>query len=253
MKLDGMRLLITRFNKKIRLYTRHKNEVTFQFKQFTNLDIPEGTIIDGELVALNEMGVPDFELLMEKYRSKNSEGVQFVAFDVIRYQGEDTTSLPLLERKRILNEIIPEDNTLIAKTQFIEGHAKEYFQAIKDRGLEGICLKRTDANRNSFYQVGKRSDTWLKLINYSYETVQITGIRDGEFGAYLSFMDGRAAGVMEFAPKKDRIKIYDWARKTGNTDKQNNIWFNEAMKCEVKYRNLTSKGLLRIPSFDKWV
>ncbi|WP_286163905.1 hypothetical protein [Bacillus sp. AFS088145] len=62
---------------------------------------------------------------------------------------------------------------MISKMQFIEGHGEAYFDAVKARALEGIALKRKD----SLYAVGKRTYSWLKVINYQYLDVYVVGYR----------------------------------------------------------------------------
>jgi DNA ligase-1 len=50
--LDGIRLIYSvENNGKVRLYSRHKNEVTGKFPEFLNIDIPEGTVLDGEIIV----------------------------------------------------------------------------------------------------------------------------------------------------------------------------------------------------------
>jgi len=71
--------------------------------------IDKGSIIDGELVMVNtETGKPDFEATMVRFQSKrrfkDSAGLCFVAFDILAYRGKDTTSLPLMTRKVILQK-----------------------------------------------------------------------------------------------------------------------------------------------------
>jgi DNA ligase-1 len=69
--------------------------------------------------------------------------------------------LSLVERKEILDSII-EDSHVITKVQWIQGNGVAYFDLVKQHGLEGIVLMRA----NSFYQIDKRSNHWLKVINY---------------------------------------------------------------------------------------
>jgi DNA ligase-1 len=85
-----------------------------------------------------------------------------VVFDIIQYKGESVTKLPLRERKQLLDEIITQDTSLSAKVKYIEGHGAAYFDLVKAQSLEGIVLKRKDSR----YEVGKRSQAWLKVINY---------------------------------------------------------------------------------------
>ncbi len=116
---------------------------------------------------------------------------------------------------------------------------------VRQQGLEGIVLKRKDSR----YEIGKRSHAWLKVINYQYEDVMITGHRRGEFGILLSYLDGKPAGIMEFMPPSERKNLYRQQEVVSEDDK---FMFIEPIKCRVKYRNLTKDGYLRTPSFVQW-
>ena len=61
LKLDGIRLTLSKFNGKVKLYTRHNNDVTAKFKELHNIDIPDGTIFDGEIIVSDKEGKPDFD------------------------------------------------------------------------------------------------------------------------------------------------------------------------------------------------
>jgi DNA ligase 1 len=248
LKSDGFRILISTFNERTRLYTRHKNDITYQFKsEINSLSLPENCLIDGELVSYDENGYPDFELLQQRFRLKlNKDPIQFVIFDVLYFKGKNITSMSLLGRKEILNKIIPEDNPLITKTKWIIGNGVAYFQAVKERGLEGTVQKKI----NSLYSISKRSTDWLKVINYQYKSVNIYGLSKEKFGALLSFEDGSHAGLMEFIPAKDKRNIYK--RMTISNENEKYIYFEEPLPCKVKFRNYFHSGKLRIPSFYSW-
>lgn len=241
LKLDGIRLIYSvDIDGKVRLYSRHNNEITAKFPELLTLDLPPGTTIDGELIVSDDEGKPDFEAMMSRFQAgaklSESKPVTFVAFDVIECEGNRVTSLPLLERKDLLADLVPTDSERLAKSQFIEGNAVAYYEAVKAQALEGIVLKRKDSR----YQVGKRSHDWLKVINYQYADVYVTGFRREPFGAYLADADGRYLGVMELGvPPKARARIYSLRE-------------GERLACRVKYRNLTGSGLLRLPSFVDW-
>ncbi|MCM3164725.1 RNA ligase family protein [Metabacillus litoralis] len=246
LKLDGIRLIWTKFNDKVRLYTRHNTEVTFRFKELHDLDMPNGTILDGELIVPGDDGKPEFELMMERFQSsKSNHFIQYCVFDIIQYNDQNVTSLPLLERKELLSKVVtPIEHVVLG--QFIQGHAVEYFDLVKERDLEGIVIKKAD----SPYELNKRSKTWIKVINYQYENIYLTALKKGEFGVNLAFEDGSYAGLMEFMPTDERKKLYQTMRKVSETEKYIRI---EPIKCQVKYRNLTRSGLLRIPSFHQWL
>lgn len=247
LKLDGIRIIWTKFNDKVRIYTRHKNEVTANFPELTNLNLPNGTVLDGELIVPGKGGKPDFEAVMERFMSKKSNyPIQYCVFDIIYKNGDNVSSLLLSQRKALLDEIIPSDNPNIITVKWIYGNEMNYFDIIKQNGLEGIVMKKADSR----YDIGKRSNSWLKVINYQYEDIYITGLRKGEFGLLLSFLDGKPAGLMEFMPPNNRKTLYSMYKVISETDK---FKFIEPIKCRVKYRNLTKKGKLRIPSFVEWL
>lgn len=248
LKLDGIRFEYTvDLTGKVRMYSRHKNEVTSRFPELLSLNIPPGTILDGEIIVSDKDGKPDFEAMMEKFMSSKSDAkVSYVVFDVLMYQGKSVRNLPLLKRKEILAEIIPVDTPLLSKVQFIEGHGKEYFDLVKAQSLEGIVLKK----KNTKYEANKRSHSWLKVINYQYATVFVHGYRKDEFGWLLSNSDGKYLGIMELGASKEPRKIIYSKPVIKDTDSFKHI---EPVKCKVKFRNYTKKGLLRLPSFVEFV
>lgn len=247
LKLDGIRILWTKFNDKVKIYTRHNNEVTTLYPELTDIDLPNGTVLDGEIVVTDENGKPDFEATMERFRSKNVPyTIQYCVFDIIQHNGIKVHNLSLLDRKDLLSKIIPFNHPSITVVQWIPGNGNAYFDLVKQNGLEGIVLKKSD----SVYDIGKRSYNWLKVINYMYEDVYITGLRKGEFGVLLSFLDGKPAGLMEFLTPVERKKLYSTYKVNSENDK---FIFIEPIKCRVKYRNITKHGKLRIPSFVEWL
>ena len=247
LKLDGIRLLWTKFDDKVRLYTRHKNEVTTLFPELIAVDLPNGTVVDGEIVSPGKGGKPDFEAMMERFSSKKSTNpIQLCVFDIVYYENKNVSYLPLIDRKELLDKIIPIDNPLITNVRWIYGNGTAYFNLVRANDLEGVVFKKTDSK----YEIGKRSYSWLKLINYQYEDVYITGLRKDKFGLLLSFLDGSPAGLMEFMTPDAKKKLYSMCKVKSQSDE---FAFIEPIKCQVKYRNLTSKGKLRIPSFVEWL
>ncbi len=249
LKLDGIRLILSKFDEKVRLYTRHNNEVTAKFPELLKVDIPNGTVLDGEIIVTDPYGKPDFEAMMSRFMSKRNIlkncTLSYVVFDVIQYNGKMVTLLPLIERKQLLDEIITQDTSIVAKIKYIEGNGSTYFNLVQQQDLEGIVMKRKDSR----YELGKRSQSWLKVINYKYDDVMISGFRKGEFGLLLSFLDGKPAGLMELMSTAERKKLY---LKHQVISEDHKFIFIKPIKCRVKYRNLTKAGMLRIPSLVEW-
>lgn len=246
LKLDGIRLLVdTRDG--VRLYTRHKNEVTGKFPELIdNNQIENGTTLDGELIVTDSEGKPNFESVMERFKSRKSKHkVTFCAFDIINYNGKSVTHLPLIERKEILESAF-KDNDYYKKTKFILGHGVEYFNLTKQQKLEGTVQKEI----NSKYEIDKRSDKWLKVIAYDVGEYYIAGYKKDEFGWLLS--DGeRIVGVLSLAVGANERKAgYKVFQQLKVKETENTVYIKEVIKCVVKHRGFTKNNLLRLPEFE---
>lgn len=223
-----------------------------KFTELLQLDIPNGTILDGEIIVTDQQGKPDFEAMMERFQSKKSElTIQYCVFDLLYYNGQNVTHLPLYERKELLDKIV-EDTDMISKVRWMYGNSPAYFELVKQQGLEGIVQKKA----NSKYEIGKRSHDWLKVINYQYTDAVITGLRKDEFGLLLGIkVDNRIkpAGIMEFVTPVARKQFYNRYQDFIVDENNKFIYLDPKIKCRVKFRNYTKNGLLRIPSFVEYI
>ncbi|WP_206759453.1 ATP-dependent DNA ligase [Pseudalkalibacillus hwajinpoensis] len=257
LKADGIRLIYSHFDNKVNLYSRHHNNITYTFPEIISEKIPSGTILDGELIQTDEKGKPDFESLMSRFHLANSskikyrsvhEPVTYLPFDILYHRGVSVMNLPLTERKQLLHELLPEDTGQIVKVRYQIGKAEELFNLCKENDLEGIVMKRL----SSVYEVNKRSHSWKKAVNYHKETFFIMGQRKKKYGLLLSEETEsglRPVGVMEFVPPEARRAIYDLKTQLLDRETSEMIYFKPRLRCLVKYRNRTSNGNLRIPSF----
>ncbi len=122
-------------------------------------------MVDGELVALDEQGKPNFNLL-QNFRSAESH-IMFYAFDVLVRRGEDLMRQALSKRREVLHSTVRPDDHL-GISQVSNQTAAEMVSFVKLHGLEGIIAKRAD----SVYEPGRRSGLWTKRrINLSQEFV----------------------------------------------------------------------------------
>ncbi|CAN5410401.1 hypothetical protein BH10ACI4_BH10ACI4_06390 [soil metagenome] len=175
-KLDGFRMEAVKTDGKVTLYSRRGNVLNQKFPYIAAaLDgIPDGTIIDGELVALDEEGRSVFNLL-QNYRSAESQ-IHFYAFDLLVHKGKDLTSLPLSERRKLLEKMLHTDGHI--GLSVVSNKSDEMLAFVREHGLEGVVAKR----RDSIYQPGKRSGLWAKhRINLGQEFV-IGGYTPGSNG-----------------------------------------------------------------------
>jgi len=244
LKFDGFRCILSKHNGKIRLYTRHKNEITAKFPELHDLDIPDNTILDGEIVVMQD-GTVDFEAVMERFQSSKSEhSITFCVFDVVKVNDLNLTFKPLHERKAELLKLnLQHPNVYVLEGMY--GDAVAYFEIAKQNNLEGIVMKRAD----SYYHINKRSADWKKVINYAYSDVLITGHKAKESLFFLAYPDGSSAGAMEFMPINQRRKFHQIKEVINQSDDYVKI---KPLPLTVKHRFLTKSGKLRIPSFHSW-
>jgi len=119
-------------------------------------DLPENSVVDGEVVALDDAGRPDFNLLQHS-RSQASRICYFV-FDLLVYQNHDLTRLPFTDRRQIMSSALTFRSSRIRMAQHFETTAEEMLLAVGQQGLEGVIAKRKDSR----YEAGKRSGSWVK-------------------------------------------------------------------------------------------
>ncbi|MFC8689467.1 hypothetical protein [Brevibacillus porteri] len=96
---------------------------------------------------------------------------------MLRYENADLRGLTLMERKGVLDRAITDTPTM-SKIAYIDRRGEDLWDAIVARDMEGIVVKRKDGR----YHSDKRTDDFIKIINYTYVDVQIAGYRKGEFG-----------------------------------------------------------------------
>ena len=185
-KWDGYRAITEKNRNDISLYSR--NGLSFQQTYPVVVDqlknINADCILDGEIVVLNDEGKPDFQLL-QHYSENQNRPIQYHIFDLLSLRGNETISLPLIERKELLRKIIPE-NPVIKYSDHILEKGKEFFEVSKEQNLEGIMAKKTDSR----YYPGRRTTDWLKIKNHKTAEAIIAGYTEPAgsrkfFGAIL--------------------------------------------------------------------
>jgi DNA ligase-1 len=251
--LDGYRLIVSNMDK-LNLYTRHSYQVNYKFPELYDCPIPEGTILDGELIITDQDGKSDFEAMRRRFQSRRDKTpVTFYAFDIIRYKGIDVTGLPLLTRKELLDESFQETDRY-KKVKVVEGEAPAYFDIVKKHGLEGMVIK----DAWSKYEIDKRSWSWQKVINWTYAEVYIIGYRKKDFGLLTSIEaeDGslHATGIIEFKVNAEQKKeLKSVTRRLVYKEDNSFVHMKPMIKAGVKTRNWTKNGMLRSPEFVKFV
>jgi DNA ligase D-like protein (predicted ligase) len=155
-KLDGFRIEAVKNIGEPTLYSRRRNPLNRKFPYIAAAlkELPDATVIDGEVVAIDAEGRSDFALL-QNFRSAENH-IHYYAFDILIHRGKLLTGLPLMERHEILAKVLPQNDHIGLSA--VQGSAKRMLQFVKQHGLEGVVAKRSD----SVYEAGKRTGSWSK-------------------------------------------------------------------------------------------
>lgn len=256
-KIDGHRLILSKIKGQVRLYTRHNNDCTRQYPELWNVPLDGDVILDGEVACIHpQTGFIDFESVMERFRMTKQarikeaiarQPINFIVFDILQHNGQDLRNKPLFERKEILSRLLTQ-NDYYTNITHIEDNGTALFDLIQQRSMEGIVAKRKD----SLY-AGRRSEAWLKIVNYRYADVYISGYRKDQFG-WLAQIDGRPAGIIELAvPIAHKKAFYGVAQALVIGEDRNFVYMDPRIKAKVKFRNWTKNGMLRTPAFVDFV
>jgi bifunctional non-homologous end joining protein LigD len=177
-KLDGYRALGIRSRGDVRLLSRRNKSFDRQYPLIVEAlaELPDDAVVDGEVVALDEAGRPNFNLL-QNFRSAASRMHYFI-FDLLIFEGRDLTRLPLIERRRIMRSVLKFASPRIRISDYVEASSKDLLHAVREQGLEGIIGKRKD----STYEAGKRSGAWIKYRVNRGQELAIGGYIPGSHG-----------------------------------------------------------------------
>jgi bifunctional non-homologous end joining protein LigD len=191
-KWDGFRVEAVVAGGRVELWTRGQQDASRYFGTF--LEPPtwltaDHAVVDGEVIALDDHGEPDFALLQDriKARGRGSTPHPFVyeVFDLLHLDGRSLVDLPLDERRQRLAGILVADPR-VRLSEHIVGDGLAFFEAARVRGLEGIMAK----DRQSRYLPGTRSMSWQKIKIRPEQELVVGGWRRGtgravELGALL--------------------------------------------------------------------
>ena len=168
-KWDGVRVLVDVRDGVVRMTSRNDNDVTPAWPELSAPPLGDRDLmVDGEVIALNERGVPDFRVLQHRMHVRNAKEVArlvrsvpatLMVFDLLRLDGEDLTARPLEERRALLEELPFADSKWQVPAAYDDGDM--LFDATLQQGLEGVVSKR----RGSRYRFDARSEDWRKLAH----------------------------------------------------------------------------------------
>ncbi len=167
-KLDGYRAIAFKTAGKVHLRSRNDNDFSIRHAGITKSlqAMPDETVIDGEVVALDADGRPSFNTL-QNYDA--GIPLHFFIFDLLVLKGKDVMGEPLLKRRELIEKhVLPKLADPIRYSPILAGSLNDLIASVKAQGLEGLVAKRA----NSKYEPGQRSGAWMKMrINAGQEFV----------------------------------------------------------------------------------
>ncbi|MCX7514718.1 DNA ligase D [Frateuria sp. STR12] len=265
-KWDGYRILATVAKGEAALWSRNglpwSDRIPDIRQAVESLGL-DSARLDGELIALDAQGQPDFNGLQKTLSGEASAPLAYMLFDVPFLEGYDLSGTPLHARKTILQALLEDAPAHLSYSSHVVGNGDQVFAMASEQKLEGILSKRVDSR----YRAG-RGDDWLKVKRVESDEFAVVGYtapkggRQG-FGALLLARPAAGGGwhfVGQVGSGFSHAQLRDLSRTlaTGGGSKpsvrnpedapRGVKWIEPAAVAEVNYRGIGNQGLLRQPS-----
>lgn len=279
-KFDGYRAVAVLNDGKVELWSRNHKPLTADYPEvvaaLTKVKC-RNAVLDGEIVALDEMGRSRFQLLQGRDLGERPV-IVFYLFDLMHLNGHSTVGLPLEKRQGLLALLLKKPRQpLQLSPWFDDVEAVDFLESVREKGLEGIIVKKS----GSLYEAGLRSGAWLKCKVHEEQEFVIGGFTPPQrsrphFGAILvGYYEGERliyAGKVgtgfnhallrslhaEFLKRKrgecpfsnlpmERKPRFGLGMTLGEMKKV--TWINPELVAQVKFAEWTHDGVLRQPVF----
>jgi bifunctional non-homologous end joining protein LigD len=286
-KLDGVRAIAFIEDGKVKLCSRRGLDTTKQYPEVAEelgLQVDKQMVLDGEIVAMNEKGVPSFQHIQQRLGLQRESDIRrmmqdlpvvYYVYDVLYTDGYDLRGAPLSDRKTLLKQRLLPTNHVRLLDHFEEDGEDAYEAAIAF-GMEGVMAKK----RDSVYEPGKRSKAWLKVKGTTEDEFVIGGFTGGAGGRNNTFGsvlvghyndDGKlvyvghvGTGFNDKTLKALRSRLEELKteaspfdvmqpgsmRFSRPTKDQPTTWVKPELVARVKFAEWTNDGHLRAPSFQ---
>ncbi|MBX4205050.1 MAG: DNA ligase D [Candidatus Doudnabacteria bacterium] len=263
-KWDGFRALAQVARGKTLLYSRNLLSFNELFSPIVKslAKIKHDVLLDGEVVVLDDNGRSNFQLLQNYQQTKHGR-LTFFVFDILSLDGHDLTGLPLLERKKILKQVLPKATNIKYSDHVLE-QGVSFFEAAQKQTLEGIIGK----DGASTYKPAQRTADWVKIKTHMRQEAVIGGFTQGrgsrkKFGALvLGVYEGNnfiyightGGGFNDKLLTEVYAQLKPLAQTQSpfvNTPKTNApaTWVAPKLVCEVSFSEWTTDGHMRQPIF----
>ena len=278
LKLDGVRIVAEKRGQQVALRYRNGRPATASYGEVAravSLLPAEDAVLDGEIVTFDADGKPSFERLAQRFTAQKPLEIElaranvpvvYLVFDLLSLAGRDLTQLPLLERKRILSQLV-RGRGVVRALDHLEGDATALYEFCRRERLEGVVAKR----KQSPYRPGRRSSDWIKLKCERDDDFVVLGYAPGSgsrksLGALLlgSYVSGelRYRGRVGSGLSESSIELlldqlgplqqstYPGSGPVPHDDAASKaIWTAPELVVQVRYLGFTLEGKLRAPVF----
>jgi bifunctional non-homologous end joining protein LigD len=270
-KFDGYRALIAAKGAVVRVYTRNGKDWTDKFgplvEALAALDLPS-CLIDGEIVATDAKGNPDFSTLqnvLKRGHGSQAQGdnLHFHAFDLLELAGEDLTALPNIERKERLEALLGHAAPPIHVADHVIGAGEKLFAAMCAAGQEGIISKTIDGA-----YTGRRGKSWVKVKCTRRQEFVIVGWKKSAAkarpfsslllaqheGGKLVYQGNVGTGfdsatLADLAARLKRLETDKAAVEVDRASARGVTWVKPELVAEVAFAEFTAEGSVRHGSF----
>jgi bifunctional non-homologous end joining protein LigD len=264
-KLDGYRAQVRVEKGKVTVRTRTGLDWTERFKAIAQdaSSLPD-CLMDGEVVALDDKGMPSFAALQAALSLERSESLIYFAFDLLFEKREDLRLLPLIERKARLEELLQHQaaGLRLHYVAHLISNAQDIFASAKKMQLEGIVSKKLDAP----YRSG-RSGSWTKAKCRAAQEVVIAGWTS-EGGTVRSLLGavyrdkrltyvgrvgtgfGRSVAKI-LSPRLEKLtrKVSPFEGNHAPPEEPGVRWVKPTLVAEIEFAGWTDTGMIRQASF----
>lgn len=264
MKYDGYRLEVVVGGGRARAFTRSGLDWSDRFSGIVEAAVSlkvDSAVLDGEAVVFDAEGRSSFQTLQGALKGESGK-IAYVAFDLLALNGEDLSSRPLLERKALLRDLLPETPGRLRYSDHIRGNGEKLLNSFCANGLEGVVSKLADSR-----YVGARSAAWVKTKCIQRQEFVVVGwLPSDKSRAFRSLIlavndngalryagkVGTGFDTMELQRLLEVMKPLEQDNptvKAPRAEVRDAHWLRPRLVAEIAFTEMTNEGTLRHPSY----
>jgi bifunctional non-homologous end joining protein LigD len=271
LKLDGYRMQAriesTRTGTQVQLLTRSGLDWTHRMRPLAAAleSIPtKAALLDGEVIVLDEHGISSFAALQAAFQEGARHPLHYYVFDLLHLDGHSLRTLPLIERKELLGQLLEGADETIRLSDHVRDDTGAIYHEACSHGAEGIVSKRADS-----HYISGRSASWVKIKCGQRQEFVIGGFTlptkggDGLGSLLLGYYDdgkliyaGRAGtGFTQKSQAQLRKRLESLRTpkppfaEIGPAERREGQWVRPELVAEVAFSNWTADNLIRQASF----